>query len=687
VQLAHHHSLLTSPQKNVFDLGAQYKRFVRQIGLDQALEKIPILEIEPLIYKYANRLEFGQATRQVANDAAAILARMDRDWMVTGRQPPALCGAALILAARMNNFRRSVREVVYIVKAGDSTIIKRLEEFRRTKAGNLTVDQFRKYGKRLKSDGELPPIVKLQKEQELKKAREAAEAAGVDMDEEEQDTNMESPTHRDQDGFVLPGVPASATATTQAKRRRGRPRNDEVAAPLPTPPSSNPNSQNMLTPGTLATLPIVIPESSLPTENADSGDTPAPGQKRKRGRKKQPEVPRLVITEDDLFEETELERAIEQVVQEHDQEEAFELSLVRARAMANTEVQRERKVKDRVRPEGTTPRVSSQRVDAIEQPSAAGNDEDTVASTDSPEETRGQSSGMSEQQPSAEPVVVENKSHDWLDNVSIHSSEFEDDPDITTSLLSVHEIAIKERIWVSNNHDWLRRQTELQLARELEAAKLEALTAEERQAMEQAKIDKRNKRGARADELERMRQGIETAADATMMMLHKTGSLGRKVFSKHVDYGVLNRAYAPSSASAASSRAGSAIPGGSSRQGSAVPQMSSRAGSVTSEGRANSVGTPLSIEEQIAHISDRRKNRRERKAAAGQVAETDQVEKPLEADDVEQEDEEEEEEQDVDGFQEEYEEEEYEEDEVDYDTLALSNQVPGEDEEEYDDDE
>ena len=78
--------------------------------------------------------------------------------MVTGRQPPALCGAALILAARMNNFRRSVREVVYVVKAGDGTVMRRLEEFRRTKAGRLTVSQFREYGERLKDTAEPPSV-------------------------------------------------------------------------------------------------------------------------------------------------------------------------------------------------------------------------------------------------------------------------------------------------------------------------------------------------------------------------------------------------------------------------------------------------------------------------------------------------------------------------------------------------
>src|SRR5215469_4464995 len=99
---------------NVFDLGATYKQFLKAINLEEEIESIPLIEIEPLILKYAKRLEFGNYTKLVANDAAVILARMDRDWIITGRQPAALCGACLILAARMNNFRRTVREVVYV---------------------------------------------------------------------------------------------------------------------------------------------------------------------------------------------------------------------------------------------------------------------------------------------------------------------------------------------------------------------------------------------------------------------------------------------------------------------------------------------------------------------------------------------------------------------------------------------
>lgn len=64
--------------------------------------------------------------------------------MVQGRRPAGICGACLLLAARMNNFRRSVEEIVQVVKIADTTLRKRLDEFRRTPSGKLTLADFRR---------------------------------------------------------------------------------------------------------------------------------------------------------------------------------------------------------------------------------------------------------------------------------------------------------------------------------------------------------------------------------------------------------------------------------------------------------------------------------------------------------------------------------------------------------------
>ena len=43
----------------------------------------------------------------------------------------------------MNNFRRSVQEIVQVVKIADCTVRERVEEFRRTGSAGLSVGDFR----------------------------------------------------------------------------------------------------------------------------------------------------------------------------------------------------------------------------------------------------------------------------------------------------------------------------------------------------------------------------------------------------------------------------------------------------------------------------------------------------------------------------------------------------------------
>lgn len=125
---------------NVFVLGATYLRLVRELGLGPQL---PLIEPSVYISRFAHLLEFGDETQRVAHDAIRLVKRFNRDWMQTGRRPAGMCGAALVLAARMNNFRRSISEVVQVVKIADVTIKKRLEEFKHTASGALSVQEFR----------------------------------------------------------------------------------------------------------------------------------------------------------------------------------------------------------------------------------------------------------------------------------------------------------------------------------------------------------------------------------------------------------------------------------------------------------------------------------------------------------------------------------------------------------------
>lgn len=125
-------------QVNVFTLGATFLKLCRVLNLS-------LPHVDPSIYisRFAVALDFGDYTQRVAQDAVRLTQRMDRDWITSGRRPAGVCGACLLMAARMNGFRRTTKEMTYVVKVADITIQKRLYEFKQTESAHLTVHDFR----------------------------------------------------------------------------------------------------------------------------------------------------------------------------------------------------------------------------------------------------------------------------------------------------------------------------------------------------------------------------------------------------------------------------------------------------------------------------------------------------------------------------------------------------------------
>ncbi|KAG7510484.1 transcription factor IIIB 90 kDa subunit-like [Solea senegalensis] len=102
------------------------------------------LSSDPCLYipRFAQKLEFGEKNHEVSMTALRLVQRMKRDWMHTGRRPSGLCGAALLVAARMYDFCRTTKEIVKVVKVCESTLRKRLTEFQDTPSGQLTIEEF-----------------------------------------------------------------------------------------------------------------------------------------------------------------------------------------------------------------------------------------------------------------------------------------------------------------------------------------------------------------------------------------------------------------------------------------------------------------------------------------------------------------------------------------------------------------
>ncbi len=105
---------------------------------------IKLPEIDPGLFipRFAQKLDFGEKTHDVTLTALRLVQRMNRDWMATGRRPSGLCGAALLVSARMYDFHRTLDDIVKVVKIGKTTLRKRMLEFEDTPSSNLTVDEF-----------------------------------------------------------------------------------------------------------------------------------------------------------------------------------------------------------------------------------------------------------------------------------------------------------------------------------------------------------------------------------------------------------------------------------------------------------------------------------------------------------------------------------------------------------------
>ncbi|XP_062901582.1 BRF1 RNA polymerase III transcription initiation factor subunit b isoform X2 [Mobula hypostoma] len=128
-----------SKRVNVYVLGKTFLLLARELCINAPA-------IDPCLYipRFAHMLEFGNRNHEVSMTALRLLQRMKRDWMHTGRRPSGLCGAALLVAARMHDFRRTVKEVIRVVKVCESTLRKRLNEFEETPTSQLTIDEFMK---------------------------------------------------------------------------------------------------------------------------------------------------------------------------------------------------------------------------------------------------------------------------------------------------------------------------------------------------------------------------------------------------------------------------------------------------------------------------------------------------------------------------------------------------------------
>ena len=494
--------VLMQLQINVFKLGHTYSTLVEDLGLR---EKQGIGEINPegLIYRFADELELGSDKAKVAEEAVQILKRMERDWMTPGRRPAGVCGAAIILAARMNNYRRTVRELVYIAKVADVTIMHRLDEFKYTESSKLTVTEFLNHGDQLERSCDPPAYYK----QFLNKKRRHLKTNLGTAEDEMSDQDSQRTVSR-------------SPSTVQAQRPKPSTRQREELDSQAMPPPPIPIDPALLE---VSAQRLSELESSEVATGGNAtratGEVEQAGNKRKRGRppgtkNKPPPTP----TATQLIEENEMESEINSLLEDArtlSQATALheELNTIASRSPPPTQ-------EDQVLSSNTLQETLQGKL-----PNAVADDmEEQILETTEP------NSPPDTQLVDKRPERV--KTTQALlakipDTAIISEDEFADDPEIEDCLLTQAEIEIKERIWVHENAEYLRAKQAKLVKKQLAEANGTARV-----------IIKRKRRRGRMGDMKAYQRitedgqsiGPQTPEEAVAAMLAK------RAYSKKINY-------------------------------------------------------------------------------------------------------------------------------------------------------
>lgn len=136
---------------DVFKIGKSFLKITNMLSID-----IPLIDPSLYMPRFVSRLRFE--SKEVLGLSLRLISRMKRDWIVVGRRPNNLCGAALLIASRIVGEERGIYEIAKIVHVSVSTINKRLKEIGDTESANLSIEEFNATWIEREED---PPAVKV----------------------------------------------------------------------------------------------------------------------------------------------------------------------------------------------------------------------------------------------------------------------------------------------------------------------------------------------------------------------------------------------------------------------------------------------------------------------------------------------------------------------------------------------
>ncbi|KAL9102362.1 MAG: hypothetical protein Q9163_002484 [Psora crenata] len=484
-------------QLNVFNLGSIYQDLLQELRMNPNGLTINPINPEDLILRFAQRLEFGAETMRVANDAVRIVQRMNRDWMTPGRRPAGICGAALIIAARMNNFRRTPREMVFVVKVNESTISKRLDEFKVLESSGLTVDEFRTIDLERFAD---PPAFSKQNSPK-KKRRGKPKRVEFEDDEDDLGTSSTPATTAIATGD-LPGPNAPSDTITQ------------LPTPLTTQQAKG-DSRSMPPPPVPIDPMILAAIDAQPSRNQRSVLTPSQS-----------------------------DATVHSTITDDGQSIAGPISTQTAAFAGSSALKPSTKRKlGRPRKDGlgAAPADEASITAALTDPFSLNSS--ALRTAIDAASTADHSSSLSPTRASSltprPPVSTSSE---------IADDEFEDDPEVSDCLLDTDEVAIKTRIWTSMNADWLRFQAAKELKHKIAVENGTYQPRKTRQRKRRRIGDLRQYadvlgEGDGEEGLRRLEagEGFDGAADAVEAMMKQ------RAWSSKINYEALRQVYTPSS--------------------------------------------------------------------------------------------------------------------------------------------
>mmetsp|Transcript_23880 Transcript_23880/g.37362 ORF Transcript_23880/g.37362 Transcript_23880/m.37362 type:complete len:324 (+) Transcript_23880:68-1039(+) len=120
-------------QISINKIGSEFLKYSKILKL-----VLPIVDPSLFIYRFVSKLNFGTKSNMVSTTALRLIARMKRDWLVSGRRPSGLCGAAILLSSRMHGVNIDTTDISKIVRIGSCALKARLREMNLTSIGSLT---------------------------------------------------------------------------------------------------------------------------------------------------------------------------------------------------------------------------------------------------------------------------------------------------------------------------------------------------------------------------------------------------------------------------------------------------------------------------------------------------------------------------------------------------------------------